>query len=316
MKKKINILITGCGGDIGQSIGKILLNSNYTLNLFGVDITDKNPAQFIYPNFSIGLRCDNPKYLESLEFFINKHRIDLLIPVSESEIRFFSINNILNNVLNAKILIASSLALEVGLDKYRTFEFLKNESLPYPKTKLAKDLLNIEEFPVILKLRTGSGSKQIFKINTFEEFVFFTKNSKSNFIVQEYISDECGEFTCGLFRSRQGEIRSQIFKRELAGGYSGFGEVVKNNAIKLLLERLAVKLDLIGSINVQLRLNKNIPIIFEINPRFSSTVLFRHLLGFEDLIWSIQDNFGLELSNYHENAIGKKFFKGFQEYIK
>jgi carbamoyl-phosphate synthase large subunit len=57
--------------------------------------------------------------------------------------------------------------------------------------------------------------------------------------------------------------------------------------------------------------------IFEINQRFSSTVLFRHLLGFEDLIWSIEDVLGQEINNYlDDNQIGRKFYKGFSEYIK
>ena len=41
MNKALNILVTGCGGDIGQSIGKILSKSSYTKNLFGIDISDK-----------------------------------------------------------------------------------------------------------------------------------------------------------------------------------------------------------------------------------------------------------------------------------
>jgi carbamoyl-phosphate synthase large subunit len=34
--------------------------------------------------------------------------------------------------------------------------------------------------------------------------------------------------------------------------------------------------------------------IFEINPRFSSTVLMRNYLGFTDLLWSIEEKFGLK----------------------
>jgi len=79
---------------------------------------------------------------------------------------------------------------------------------------------------------------------------------------------------------------------------------------------LAVKLDLVGSINVQLRITENLPKVFEINPRFSSTVLYRHLFGFEDLIWSIEDKLGLELSDNRQNSNGRKFYKGYQEYIK
>lgn len=316
MNKTFNILVTGCGGDIGQSIGKILLKSKYTKNLFGIDISNKNAAQFIYPNFSIGVPFTHSDYLQRLELFINKHDIDLIIPIAEPELRFFAEQNILKTIGKAKMITASALALEIGFDKFKTAEFLKRENLPFPETFLAKSLQRIDNFPVILKSKTGSGSKDIHKINSIEEFLFHTKNTIDDYVVQEFISDEKGEFTCGVFRSSSKEIRTQIFKRELTSGYSGYGEVIENTNISNLLEKIAVKLDLVGSINVQLRIKENQPKVFEINPRFSSTVLFRHLLGFEDLIWSIEDLLEYTLSDNRSNVVGSKFYKGFEEYIK
>lgn len=312
----LNILVTGCGGDIGQSLGKILIKSPFTKNLFGIDISDKNAAQFIYPHFSIGLRLTDSQFLNKLEAFIINHEIDVVIPIAEPELRYFSEQKILDKIGKAKMITASSLALEVGFDKFRTAEFLKTEGFPFPKTYLAKDIQDIDAFPVILKSRTGSGSKNIYKIYSMEEFLFYTRNNIEDYVVQEFITDINGEFTCGLFRSSKGEIRSQIFKRELISGYSGYGEVIENKSITLVLEELAERLDLVGSINVQLRLTENLPKIFEINPRFSSTVLFRHLFGFEDLIWSIEDRLGLDLSDSRKDVTGKKFYKGYKEYIK
>ena len=316
MNKKLNILITGCGGDIGQSIGKILLKSNFINKLYGIDISNKNAGQFVYPNFSLVLSVKHPDYLKNLELFINKYDIDLVIPISEPELRFFSKKNILDKIGNAKMIIASRLSLEIGFDKFKTAEFLKNQNLPFPETFLANTSVNIDKFPVILKSRTGSGSKDIYRINSMEEFLFHTKKDINDYIVQEFINDKNGEFTCGLYRSKKGEIRTLIFKRELTGGYSGYGEIIENNEINSLLETLAVKLNLIGSINVQLRINDNLPKIFEINPRFSSTVLFRHLFGFKDLEWSIKDLYGEKLDSYILPKVGSKFYKGFNEYIK
>ena len=316
MNKALNILVTGCGGDIGQSIGKILLKSSYTKNLFGIDISEKNAGQFIYPNFIVGLRCTHPDYLKRLEAYIEEHEIDIVIPIAEPELRFFSYNNILDTIGRAKMITASSLALKIGFDKFRTAEFLKSQNLPFPQTFLVKDIKTIEIFPVILKSKSGSGSKDIHKINTMDEFLFYTRNDVESYVVQEFISDKSGEFTCGLYRSSKGEIRSQIFKRELRGGYSGYGEVIENEDITNLLQELAVKLDLIGSINIQLRITDSLPKVFEINPRFSSTVLYRHLFGFEGLIWSIEDRLGYNLSDNRINVLGRKFYKGYKEYIK
>jgi carbamoyl-phosphate synthase large subunit len=101
----------------------------------------------------------------------------------------------------------------------------------------------------------------------------------------------------------------------LMGGFSGYGTREENSKISQLLHQIAILLDLRGSINVQLKLVHGIPVIFEINPRFSSTVLFRHMMGYEDVIWSIQDKLNMPLDSYQINHSIKKFYKGFSEYV-
>lgn len=316
INNKLNILVTGCGGDIGQSIGKILRNATFTKNLFGMDISNKNAAQFIYSNFHVGLRFSDPNYLNSLESFVEENAIDIIIPIAEPELRFFSQKKIFDKIGDAKIIIASPLALEIGFDKFMTAQFLKANDLPFPETSLAGDIDDQNLFPVVLKSRTGSGSKDIHVVKSVDELRFYTRVNKDHYVIQEYLPDTDGEFTCGVFRARNGEIKTQIFKRELTGGYSGYGELVESDTITSLLESLAKKIELIGSINVQLRISDHLPKIFEINPRFSSTVLFRHLFGFTDLIWSIEDSLGYDLSDYVKNEGYSKFYKGFNEYIK
>ncbi|TVR77519.1 MAG: ATP-grasp domain-containing protein [Chitinophagaceae bacterium] len=312
--EKINVLVTGCGGDIGQSIGKILNESNLVNNLYGCDITDKNAAKFIYPNFLIGLPCSNSEYVSNLESIVNQYKINYIIPISEPELRYFSKKDI-RQIGEANLIMASKEALEIGFDKLLTAKFLQSNNLPYPITYLLNEIDTIEKFPVVLKSRTGSGSSQVNIVRDSETFKAF-KGIENDFIVQEYLDGDTGEYTCGVFRSRDRLIRSIILKRELMGGFTGYAEVVSNNEITNLLHDIASTLDLVGSINVQLRLTNKGPIVFEINPRFSSTVRFRDLLGFKDVRWSIEDMIGLPISDYTEISIGKKVYKGFNEYIQ
>ena len=58
------------------------------------------------------------------------------------------------------------------------------------------------------------------------------------------------------------------------------------------------------------------PVVFEINPRFSSTVRFRDLFGFADVKWSIEDKMNYLLSDYTDISVGKKLYKAFNEYIE
>jgi carbamoyl-phosphate synthase large subunit len=314
MNKAANILVTGCGGDIGQSIGKILKESALVNELHGCDISDKNAGKFIYSNFFIGLPYKGKNYLSNLENYIKENKIDIIIPVSEPELRYFSETNILKEIGKAKMLTASSEALTIGFDKLATANFLKENNLPFPETKLVSTENYLPQFPVILKSRTGSGSAAVYKVSNLEDFNYI-KLKNIDFIAQEFLDDNKGEYTCGVFRCKKGNIRTLIFKRELTGGYSGYGEIINNNDITNLLRNLAVLINLEGSINVQLRLTEKGPVVFEINPRFSSTVLFRHMFGFKDLEWSIQDKLNIEISPYTNAKEGQKFYKGYNEFI-
>lgn len=314
MTKKLNILVTGCGGDIGLSMGKILQDMHYVESLFGCDISDRNAAKFVFDNFFLGLPVGDENYLQNLENDVKERNINFIIPVSEHELRLFAKEKV-NSFIADRLIMASQKALEIGFDKLKTAEFLKERGLPFPETQMMEHAEKLTSFPVIAKSRTGSGSSKI-EIVQDEAVLLLMKKTNPEFIVQEYLEGTKGEFTCGLFRSKKGEIRNIIFKRELHGSYSGYGEVVKDKEIEELLHNLAEELDLVGSINVQLRITPKGPTVFEINPRFSSTVRFRDLMGFKDVEWSIQDKLDLPLSEYSEVPQGKKFYKGFVEYVQ
>lgn len=313
MNKNYNVLVTSCGGDIGQSIGKILKDLNCVT--FGWDISSNNAAKFIFDHFEPCLKVIEPNYLIELNNFIKKNKIDIIIPASEPELRFFTYNKIIiENLKPVKVLLANELSREIGFDKRKTSLFLKENNLPYPNL-YSLDNKNDIVFPLIAKPNTGAGSSSIFIVNEIEELKFIS-NKYKDLLFQEFLDGTKGEYTCCSFRSSKKEVRSIVFKRELTpGGYSGYGEVIENDIIDNLIYDLSVLLNLVGSINIQLRLNKGVPIVFEINPRFSSTILFRHLLGFRDLEWSIEDAFNQQISKYTKPKNGAKFYKGFNEYI-
>lgn len=312
MNKTLNILVTSCGGDIGQSIGKILNKLSH--HSFGIDISDKNASQFIFNNFEVGLKVSHADYISNLEVYVKKNQIDIIIPISEPELRFYTKNYKGTPVIGgAKVLMANHFSRKIGFNKKETCLFLNKHNLPNP-TLYDLSSSNVS-FPIIAKPNTGAGSANIFIVDDFEEFRFL-KNKYNDLIFQELLDGTEGEFTCCVYRAKSGETRTISFKRELtSGGYSGYGEVVEDDRIIILLEQMANLLKLEGSINIQLRIHNGVPVVFEINPRFSSTILFRDLLGFRDLQWSIQEALGEQLLEYTKPKAGTCFYKGYNEYI-
>ena len=313
MKKKYNILVTGCGGDIGQSIGKILRSHPMCNAVIGTDIHDEHAGKFIFDKIIKVPNCRSDGYRAAVSKILETYSIDVIIPIAEPELRYFTDINLGSDYFGVPIIMANEQSRKIGFDKYETSKFLKEAGLPYPITHVVEEWTQ-PFFPIILKSRNGSGSKSVFIVNELDEFQFYAKRYPT-FIAQELIGTDDQEYTCGLFRSGDGETRTVIYRRKLTGGFSGYGKLMDDVQIDQLLRTIAKKLDLRGSINVQLRQSQKGPVVFEINPRFSSTVMFRHLMGFEDVIWSIQDTFGLPLSSYLHSEIGTQFYKGFQEYV-
>lgn len=309
--KPYTILVTGCGGDISQSIGKILRDHPLTRRVIGCDIQNDHAGQFIFHECFLVEKASSPDYFKSLSDLVSQQKVDIVILTTEAELHYFLIHGV--SIENCTFVMPNNLAIEIGQDKLTTAKFLEENGFPFPKTKLIEDS-NPPFLPCIIKPRRGSGSKALHIVHDKETYSLLSKLLK-DVICQEYLDAANDEFTCAVFRSKSGVIRILIFRRKLSGGYSSFGVVEKDQVIENLLLRLASRLDLRGSINVQLRLSKGVPTIFEINSRFSSTVLFRHLLGFEDLIWAIEDKLDLPLRDYVEPPVGSKFYKGFQEYV-
>lgn len=306
-------MVTGCGGDIGQSIGKILKSENLFKLVIGCDIHEQHAGKFIFDHSVIVKPCNSDEYLRELTKVVQKFNIDIILPSSEPELRWLNDNKIADQLLGRILITANPRSLDVGFDKYITAKFLKENQLPFPVTNIVSEI-NFPILPLIVKSRKSSGGKSLFFVSELEEFMFI-KRKYPDYIAQEVLENDDEEYTCGLFRDMKKRTRTLVFRRKLTGGFSGFGTVVHNAVIEDLLFKIADFLDLRGSINVQLRLSAKGPVVFEINPRFSSTVMFRHMMGFKDVIWSIEDRLGLCVSSYIPPANGKNFYKGFYEYI-
>ena len=102
----------------------------------------------------------------------------------------------------------------------------------------------------------------------------------------------------------------------MKGGLTSSGVVVKNKDIESYVNKIAMAIKLKGSINIQLRMTSNGPILFEINPRLSGTLVFRDKMGFMDLRWWVSDLFGLKNMVYKPPKAGTKFYRSYSEYIK
>jgi len=284
-----NIYVSSIGGDIAQSIISIISETLESTTIFGSDVNYNQPGYFLVNHFEVSPHADDPNFFRWLTQFLRSNLIDYYLPMNESELRALATisDNQLNKVLGScSIIWAGRSAVTLFGDKYLTSKFLTEIGVNTPLVYEDLDEIQDSDFPLIVKPRFGSGSKSIFRCDSkreLERSLLFVPTP----IIQKFIGENDQEFTAGIFRHHSGESKVVIFRRKLVGGATGWAEVYQNIQMENICRNIVSAVNLSGSINVQFRLDEGEPSVFEINGRLSSTVYMRHLLGFEDLLWSM-----------------------------
>jgi carbamoyl-phosphate synthase large subunit len=295
----MRLLITAIGGDIAQAAIRVIRSTYPDFTIVGIDSKPQPFFSKFCDVFLVAPECTDESYISWINDLSSECEIDLIIPLSEPEIEY-----LLNNEGKAKVKLVAvnKLALTVGLDKLHTSEFLNQLGDFAPKSS---ETLTDQpsEYPLIIKERRGRGSRDVRLCQDFEEASNYIKLMKHP-IVQELLYPADQEITCAIYRFFDGEVRTIQLLRHLSGGRTLWATVTSNVEITKLCELIASALNLVGAINVQLILTKSGPKVFEINPRYSSTIEMRHEIGFEDLIWGIDEALGFPKREYFKPFAG------------
>ena len=315
----MNYLISAANSDIAISMARILKQEKNDTNIIGVAPDGIYPALNYFDKVEVIPYAADVNYFNKLLFYIQSYKINVFIPVSEAELSFFLNNrDLFSTQLDVKILINNPYILKNCLDKYETYKWLSSNNINIPETSLLKDQYH-GSFPAIIKQRKGAGSKKIVTPKTNDLYMALKKEYEiygleNDFIVQKCIGNAHSEFTCAIWRYNN-VFRHISLRRKLSGGTTSEAKVEDNEKINGLLCSVsnAIKGDFF--LNVQLRLEAETPFIFEINPRFSSTIMMRHKFGFKDFLWSIDWLENGHLSKYIPPAINSLAFKVTNELI-
>lgn len=221
---------------------------------------------------------------------MNQEKPDFYIPLSEAELRVLArcSKEFLDNILGRTTIIwSSSKVLSLFLSKISTVNYLQSIGILTPKTYTNANNLDESNFPLIVKPDQGSGSKKIFicrNVTELDAALVFVDNP----IIQEFIPGDENEYTVGVYSKKGSQTKVVQFRRNLAGeGFTSWCEVVKFEKVEDICKHIAIDLQLDGSINIQLKEKDGLFYVFEVNPRFSSTVNIRSKIGFKDVAWSI-----------------------------
>jgi len=291
MSKTI-ILISSIGGDIGSSAVRSLRES--VDMIIGCDIANNTfPVLDIIDRFyKAPPASDTDNYIDFLKEVISKENIKGFLPISEYEIEVLKSRRNEFDDLGVRLFMNNHKILDNFLDKLKTVYYLKSINVKVPKTMLLNDYNGEFGYPVIIKPRKGCGGKGILAAECPDDLEYMSKKNDGSLIVQEYIGTDAEDYTTGVFSD--GNLVSSIsFKRKLGFGSLSVEAVLVNEPfLDNMAQHISKETGLIGSINIQSRRSGDVFIPYEINPRLSSTMLFRKKFGFDDAVWWLNVLFG------------------------
>jgi carbamoyl-phosphate synthase large subunit len=222
------------------------------------DISLENAGRYIANDFIQMPAASDKAHWKKVAKLINSHDVEMVIPSLDETLLGWSDASYLshlNNDKKPKVLVSKSSTLNIFLDKWKAFNFFRNNGIPTPNTSLE------QEFPLI-KPRFGRGGKGV-KLSTCKE-------EMEGQISQELITGI--EYTVDvLCDSDSNPIYIVPRKRiKVIDGKSTHGEVVDHPVITKLVRFLCSRVHFCGPINIQCFVNqKEEVIIIEVNPRIA-----------------------------------------------
>lgn len=281
-----NVLVTGVGAIIGYGIVKSLKKSKYELNIIGTDIYEDAIGQQWCDGFEQAVLASSPNYCEHLKRIIEKHNIDLVIPGIEQDVEKIAKNMDYFSALHTKFVINNKELLITANDKWSTDHILKQHGVPSIPSYIDGEYQSVMSeigMPFLLKPRRSYASKGIMTIHSEDEYEFWKKKLKDNFMVQKIVGDSDSEYTVGVFVFNNVESHKIVMQRKLSGeGSTAKAKIVHNKELEAFIDRLIPIFNPIGPTNFQFRYENGVYYLLEINPRISSSTSLRTAFGYNE----------------------------------
>lgn len=269
----IKVGVTGVGGPAGVVVTKTLSDEN-DFYVVGMD-ADGLSAGFKFSNKKYIIPpANDPRFIERLFKTSLKEELDVLIPTVDEELLIISKNKKKFEEKGVKIAISDYESIITALDKYHLYTKLASSKIPTPKTYLVNEIkLENLNYPLILKPRTGRGSRNITICNNYEELKFLIQKIENlDILIQEYVVGE--EFTIDTLSNFDGKPLVAVPRKriEIKGGVSWKGAIIDNKLVRDTALRSIEVLKVKGPACVQAKLDENgLPKIFDVNPRIGGT---------------------------------------------
>jgi carbamoyl-phosphate synthase large subunit len=279
MKVMRNILVTGVGGGVGESVLKALEDTPY--GIVGVDSEELAAGLHAVNKAYKGFYASDPRFIDRLMEICRNEECGLIFAGHDVELPLLSQH--LQRFRSEGIVpvVSSEEVIRTCYDKMATQEFLKAHGFPVLETKRLSEVKSFHR-PVVLKPQWGGArSRNTYVARSSKELSIYRELvDPENCIVQEYIEGD--EYTCGSVTLDNKCLGVIVMRRILRDGDTYKAFVEYPSPLESFVRSVVEALKPFGACNIQLRVRNGEPFVFEINARCSGTTASRALAGFNE----------------------------------
>lgn len=270
--REFNILISSVGRrvELVKAFREASNELEIKSNLIGVDMDDLAPAlRFVDKSYRVP-QISSEEFIPRIIDICKRERICMIIPTLDTELLIYAQNkDLIEKESGAIVMVSNENTISIIRNKFKTYEFLKENGFNVPKLITEKEIKNNDyKFPLFIKPLDGSSSINNFKVNNENELEFF-KKYVPNPIIQEFVEGQ--EYCVDIFSDFKGNVITVVPKVRLAhrGGEITKAKVVKDNQLIELGRKIGESLKPYGEINFDCIKKGNEIKVIEINGRFA-----------------------------------------------
>jgi carbamoyl-phosphate synthase large subunit len=266
------VLITGTGGPSGVCFMKAIADQSW--EVFSADIDPYAAGLYLVDQRHrvIVPRGDSEMFVPEIIELCDRLSIDVLVPTVDSELLPLAIARSELAEHGVALVLASEQTLRDCLDKW-TLHARCVGALRVPDTVLVDADFDPEAcaLPVIVKPRSGSGSRGVHRVDERDELARLPRDA--TLLVQEYLPGT--EYSLDVLARGDGAIVAVVPRSRLKvdSGIAVTGRTVHDESLQRIGALVAQRIGLTSVANVQVKLTGDgEPALLEVNPRFPGTM--------------------------------------------
>jgi len=268
--------------------------SQIILTYGNVSMFSKFKSFLIYGGNINRLRKNTPNlFLQDLLAISAKYKNEdiVFLPVEEDTTEvFLSLSNTNSLPYNIKYLLPNYEVFQLSRNKYKLQEYCKNIGIPVPEKYSKKQALAKEPFKkLIVKPRSGSGSKGIQYINNKSEIKLLELFNEDEVIIQERLENSVNVIGAFLL-CRKGEVLQSYCHKRIrtsppSGGVTVYSKLIENKEVINISQELLMSMNWDGLVMIEFLKDPsdNTYKIIEINPRIWGSILLSEFSGLQML---------------------------------